>query len=273
MQRKETLPLPPRLSFPTAGGGTRDRPVGTSASDRLSTRSVPLIGMSAAIVGLLGLPVAAHAAFTPPTNGPYRLLFVTSTKTPATDPNISTYNSFVTTAAGLNRSLPDTSWAAIVSTAATSALTNVDSICSTADCQAAPIYLVDGTLIASNQGDFFGNLLANAPDQTETGATYSNVGDYVWTGSTAKGEINVGHAMGSSPAELGTPSTKVNNYLDAGYAAVTSKSVAPYADSYPLYAISGELGVPEPASDALLLVGAVATGLVRRRRKRPSPAA
>lgn len=262
MQREETRP--PRLSLPTANGGTKDRRAGMTASDRLSTRGVPLIGMSAAIVGLLGLPVAAHAAFTPPTSGPYRLLFVTSNPTKATSPDISTYNTFVTTVAGLNTSLPDTSWAAIVSTAATSALTNVDSICSTVSCQDAPIYLVDGTLIASSQASFFGNSLAHAPNETETGAAYPGVGAYVWTGSTGSGGIKTGHAMGSSYVEFGTADQAASSrYLDFAGTGLSASA----SNSYPLYAISGELGVPEPASDALLLVGAVATGLVRRRRK------
>lgn len=259
---KQTETLPPPLSLPPVGGVANDRQAGTTASARLANRAVPLLGVSAAIVGLLGLPVAAHATFIPPTNGPYRLVFVTSTKTKATSTDISTYNSFVTTAAGLNASLPDTSWAAIVSTAATSALSNVDSICSTVSCQDAPIYLVDGTLVASSQSVFFGGTLAHAPDATETGAAYSTASDYVWTGSTSSGGIKTGQAMGSASVEVGGP----RFYLD-------TSTFFSASDSYPLYAISGEVGVPEPASGALLLVGGVATGLVRRRRKRHNLAA
>ena len=242
-------------------------------------RNFPIWRMSAAIVGLLGLPVVAQATYIPPDLLPgsaYRLMFVTSTTTNAKSSSISTYNSFVTAAAALNPSLPSATWTAIASTSTTSALANVDTACS-GGCLSDPIYLVDGTtLIAANQAALFsGTLLDSSGPSTsqgvhlnQNGAGIGNVVE-VWTGSNANGSIVAGAALGSASPEEGDPYNTNAFWLAAGNTSNGS--------SFPLYAISSQLTVPaaapEPASGAVLLVGVAATGLVRRLRRRRQPAA
>jgi hypothetical protein len=243
-------------------------------------RDFPLWRMSAAIVCMLGLPAVANAAFlyTPPdlaAGSDYRLIFTTSTTTKATSTSVSTYNSFVTSAAAGDPSLPATIWTAIASTSAKSALANLDSVCSTTACQDAPIYLVDGTtLVAATQAALFsGTLLDSSGPLTSQGVHLNQNGagigsaEEAWTGSNADGTVAAGHALGSANPEEGDPYNTNSFWLAAG---TTSNG-----SSFPLYAISGQLTVPapEPMSGALLLTGGVATGLVRRLRRRRQPVA
>jgi hypothetical protein len=228
--------------------------------------------MSAAIVGLLGLPVAAQATYIPPDLLPgsaYRLMFVTSTDTTAQSSSISTYNSFVTSAAALNPSLPSATWTAIASTGSISAVTNIDTACS-GGCLSDPIYLVDGTtLIAANQAALFSGTILHTVTETQNGAGSSPAN--VWTGSNANGSIATqDFALGGEHPKTGFPQFTNWEWLAGG---TTTENTY----SFPLYAISSQLTVPaaapEPASGSLLLVGVAATGLVRRLRRRRQPAA
>jgi hypothetical protein len=251
---------------------------------RLPTRNTHVWRMSATLACLLGLPVTAHADFTfsAPNlapGSPYRLIFVTSEETLATSTSISTYNAFVTSVAGNSPTLPTTTWTAIASTESESAVANISSVCSGA-CLTAPIYLVDGaTVIAMNQSLFFSGTILNAIDEDESGNTPS--GQYVWTGSTSSGLVNTGVALGDTDAEVGNASiTTGGNYMDIGFPFNANTGFTQSDSSLPLYAISGELTVPErktstpePMSGSLLLVGGIATGLVRRLRRKRQPAA
>src|ERR1700722_4877201 len=87
---------------------------------RSPSRDFPLLRMSATIVCLLGLPVMAHAGYTPPALAPgdtYQLVFVTADPTQATTGNIAVYDNFVNTEAAADASLPATTWSALASTA------------------------------------------------------------------------------------------------------------------------------------------------------------
>jgi hypothetical protein len=208
-----------------------------------------------------GMPMVAMAgSFTPPTSGPYRLAFVTSDTTVATSTDISTYNSFVTSEAAFNSALPITSWTAIASTASTDALSNTS--CNIAGCASDPIYLVDGTELATTLANFFAdNLLStNAIAVDETGAAYG--GGYVWTGSNSDGTGAAGATLGTSYPEFGDP------YADNG---LSNADLFSSSTDYSLYAISAPIGssinVPEPASAAILLTGVVALAASGNRRR------
>jgi len=238
---------------------------------RRASRDLPLWRMTAAIVCLLGMPVAANAGatFTQPdlaTGSTYRLAFITSDPTTATSSDIATYNSFAASEAALNTSLPSTTWSAIASAGSTSAVMNLDASC-TGSCLTDPIYLVDGTtVVATSQGNLFGGTILNQIIEDENGNPSSAF--YVWTGSTSAGGISPNGALGAATAQVGSNLSP----LTYGYVLQAGNLAFDTTGLHPIYAISGELTVvPEPVSGSLLLVGGAATGLVRRlRRKRQS---
>ncbi|MGH7043724.1 MAG: PEP-CTERM sorting domain-containing protein, partial [Acetobacteraceae bacterium] len=225
--------------------------------DQTSARAALMA--SAIAVGILGAPALVWAGtFTaPPGLAPgqaYRLVFETSTTTEATSTAISTYNSFVTAAAGNNSALPSTTWAAIASTADVDAVTNT--ACIPAGCAADPIYLVDGTEVAASLADFFAGTLLNAIDLDESGA--SN-GGYAWTGSNSDGTADSGATLGTADPVIGIPGAGNGLY----------NFLLDQTDLYSLYAISAPIevtGVPEPASWALLLTGTMLLAARRWRR-------
>ena len=256
------------------------------------SRDFGLTRLSATMVWLLALPMAANAQFTPPALPPgdttYRLIFVTSTSTLATSNEISDYNTFVQGVAATNTiSLPATIWSAVASTDTTDAITNLGSVCS-GSCLTAPIYLVDGTTeVAAGQAQLFGaspGMMHSIDEDENANTTFP----YVWTGSSSNGTVNNRYTgtYQSTQHGLGDPVAGTGSAASTGGGAfsfyVRFGNTTPFSgqndQSLPLYAISGQLTegpvpTPEPASGALLLAGGVATGLVRRLRRKRQPAA
>ncbi len=231
------------------------------------SRTFRLLGASATVACLLGAPGIASAqsfSFTPPAGVmSYRLAFVTSDTIAATSTDISTYNGFVTSEAALDTSLPSTTWTAIASTSSISAASNIS--CG-ATCDANdPIYLIDGTTeVATSAAALFAGTILNAIAEDENANSVAP--GYVWTGSNADGSAATGDELGSSNPSFG----------DTGYTPylLTIQPPLPYfydsSATLPIFAISGEIDVPEPMSLSLLAMGGLATGMVRRlRRKRP----
>src|SRR6056297_2312099 len=92
----------------------------------------------------------------------YRLVFTTSTTTNATSTDIADYNNHVNSAANATGSLIKDwglTWSAIASTETVNARLNTSTFTTTPN---IPIYLVDGTKIADDYGDFW-DLALNAP--------------------------------------------------------------------------------------------------------------
>ena len=235
-----------------------------------TTRANQVFRLSATAVACLGAPALAHAGvFTPPSGVPdYRLAFVTTDPTTATSSSIATYNSFVTTEAAANAALPSTTWAALISTPTTSAASNVD--CGTA-CDALPIYLVDGTLVASSLANLFAGTIINSIAEDQNGAAQFG---YVWTGSNSNGTASTGNEAGSTggTTELGDAGFTGTGMIDEAFADSSNGVSGFTSNGYSVFAISGAISnappVPEPASAALLGLGATALAALRRRKRR-----
>jgi hypothetical protein len=232
------------------------------------------LGASVATACLLGLPSAAWAgAFTPPAGVThYRLAFVTDTVTSAESTDITDYNTFVTSDAANNSSLPTTTWRAIGSTSGPISFTAIgnaigvdaaDNITCGAACDSSvPIFLVDGTQVAISADAMFSGTIVHTIDEDENGNNLD--GSYVWTGSNPAGTAASGSELGTRIPEFGITGSDESTMLSVGQFDGTV--------AFPLYAISGEISaVPEPASVTLLAFGSAALAFARRCRRRRPP--
>lgn len=193
----------------------------------------------------------------------YRLVFVTSGKTTATSSDISYYNNFVTTQAGLVSGLNATTWNAIASTLTVAARDNTGTNPTDPNHVSVPIYLLNGTLVATGNSDLWDGSLASPISISDAGQTF--IGG-VWTGSDAAG-LQFNQGLGGLPTDrrIGFGLAGATNSLWISASTLTQGNLLR------LYGISGVItAVPEPSS--LLMVGLVGIGtcgwsLSRLRRK------
>ena len=250
------------------------KPAALAGRDTVAAgRNVALFGASAVLACALGLPSVARAAFIPPAGvAEYRLIFVSAHGITGTSSKIADYNSFATTEAASNPSLPSTIWTAVASTDSVSAVSN---IACTPDCSGIPIFLVNGTQVTTSSTALFSastaTPLQHAINETQSG---NNQSGYAWSGSFSNGTQNIqtiGNTTfdttlgnGSGPVEYGWSGLTDRNAIDSG-------GTYSISSSQPIYAISGVISaVPEPATASLLGFAGVVTGLMgafRRRRK------
>jgi hypothetical protein len=237
----------------------------------VTPRNASLLGISAALACVLGLPGIARADFIPPAGvTDYRLIFVTAGSISATSSAIADYNSFATSQAALNPDLPSTTWTAVVST---DSLDAVGNIACKPGCANVPIFLVDGTEVAASTNALFNaatvSLLNNGISEDQNG---NSISGYVWSGSFSDGtqaistidsELFDNTLGGSNTAEVGFAGATDGNAIDGG-------QFGSREPAFPIYAISGVISpVPEPVTASLLAFGGIMTGLVGRfRRKR-----
>jgi hypothetical protein len=143
----------------------------------------PWLGVSLTAMcpmGVSSVALASPAFVVPVGVTDYRLAFVTD-EAPAdeiagTSSVIGTYNQFAATQAALNTNLPTaptaptaptTAWRAIVSTSTMSAVNNIS--CGAACNANVPIFLVDGTEVATSTNNLFGGSagILNVIDEDE----------------------------------------------------------------------------------------------------------
>jgi hypothetical protein len=213
------------------------------------------LGVLALVAGpiiTMAVPATAAAIFTPPAlapGSPYRIVFVTSGSRDALSSVIGDYNTFVNNAANAGGSLLQplgATWNAIGSTDAVSAATNIGGV------SAVPIYLLNGTFIASGTADLFDGSIAAFINIDELGNTYSG---HVWTGSNPDGtQDTFGNTLGhGNLAYMGGQAldsvwihfnTQTNNNA-LGFYGISSTLTVPAAQ-----------GVPEPGTITMMVAGA-----------------
>lgn len=218
---------------------------------------------------LFALTTAANVLFAAPISVPpslapgstYRLVFVTVDTRDGTSGIIGDYDTFVTNQANQTLAALGTSWQVIGSTASVSAFNHIGGNFTT------PIYNLNGDLVASGASDLWDGGLQNAIGFDQNGdARATNV----LTGT------NGGGGAGANP--LGSGSTQFINFGLSDFASSSwvthNQAFAGTPSSF--YGISGTLTVPggtsqvipEPATGAMGLIGALAVlGLRARTRK------
>src|ERR1035437_4880568 len=219
---------------------------------RLLANLKTLVVMAVAVGGIASRSYAGTFLFPAGLNPGdlFRLVFVTSTTTVATSPDISYYNSFVTNVADAVPELLalNATWTVIGSTSAVSAATNIGA-------SNSGIYRLDGLEVAAGTAALFVPVptshayLLNPISINQLGALLIG-GSLVWTGTNPDGTAATGWELGDQASDT-----------MCGYAGYTSSSwIAnglPWDPVrfrvYPLFAISSELTVggaaPEPTTD------------------------
>ena len=186
----------------------------------------------------------------------YRLVFVSSTTRTATSGDISDYNAFVDTLANSVAELAalDANWRAIASTAAVDAKENIGS-------STAPIYRVDGALVAESTDDMWDGALSNPILLTELGTSLTDPA--AWTGTLPAGQRHPFLPLGEPSSIVGVTSQHFRKWV--------LERIAESTEWHSIYAISSEITVqevPEPASVSMLVIAVGAVLLATRRTQR-----
>jgi hypothetical protein len=165
----------------------------------------------------------------------------------------------VTSVAARNADLPSMSWRAVASTVFVNA---VDHVACLGVCASAPIYSVNGDLIASSAAALFSTGPSGALQTDESG--YFAYG-WAWTGSSSDGKALAGDELGAAD---GTSVYGCNAYYGVTYWAQCFGYST--SGSTNLYALSGTnwapTDTPEPLSAALLASGIAVLAAARKRR-------
>ena len=238
---------------------------------RLFTISRTLLVLAGAVVGI-AFRSEAGIITVPPGLSPgdtYRLVFVTSGTTTATSTDINDYNTFVSNAANAVTALADlnATWTVIGSTSTTDARDNIGH-------PDGYIYSLSGTEVCNSTGCLFSGSLYAPINTTELGAT-SSFGDVVWTGSNSAGTeftfLSYFQPLGSTGRTMYgiiAPAPPYSEWLCRGSSDLPE-------NSWPLYAISSQLTVPNsevPESTTIGLTalgGAILLFAMRRKQVRP----
>lgn len=199
---------------------------------------------------------------TPPGLNPgdkFRLVFLTSGSRDATSSTIQDYDDFVTTfavAAGLDTySGSSVTWQVIGSTASVSAISRLPN-------SSSPLYRVDGQIVATNGADLWDGSILAPITVLEDGTSWGvPPGDgIVFTGTTADGMSNPGHALGDATVQYAFHEATNALWIDGG-----SLNRFDANQSSKFYGVSSELTAAVPESSSLLAI-CVSTAIILFRR-------
>lgn len=185
----------------------------------------------------------------------FHLVFTTSGTTDAKSDDINTYNTFVTTQAGLGGLGTvfgqSVTWKAIASTGSVDARDNIGN-------PASPIFNTMGQLVADNEADLWDGSI----DHSIRGDQFGNLaGFHAATGSETNGVADGSFPLGPAStlfAISGDTRAANSTWIDNGF--------IQNGAAFGIYAISSEItfNVPEPSSLAIAGLGGL---LVARRRR------
>lgn len=187
-------------------------------------------------------PLAAKADYLPPglqAGDPYQLLFITSATIDGASGEIDHYNRFANTVANGDGSRVQgvsSGWRALLSTREAHARDNAP--------VTAPVYNLEGALIATDASDLWDGDLKRGVRVTELGEV---VNTRVWSGTTVHGmEASTGvtspppgdYAMGGSSPMVGWSGNSDQAWIFSGRETP--------ANRFPIYVLSQVLSVPAP---------------------------
>lgn len=181
-------------------------------------------------------------------------MFVTSVLRDGSSASIGDYNDFVDNAAAAGAQLGslNVTWRAIASTPTVSAIDNIGGL------SGVPIYLLDGTFVASGVADLFDGDIDASIYLDENGNASGN--NLVLTGTSADGSACCSSELGSSSPLWGL-------VLGDTYQWLTVASTVPSTLGQ-FYGISDAItATPEPRTLGSVLAAVVVLGAMRRRRR------
>jgi hypothetical protein len=181
--------------------------------------------------------------------------------------SVSVCNAFVTGQASLSGSAVEDlglTWSAIVSTGSSQPSTHAYNNAPVS----APVYLIDGTPVATGYADFWDGSLDGPINVSHFGSAITSGTNGVWTGSYSNGQEHTYWPVGAALTEYGNLTASDSRWIDTTYRQYY------YKGPFRMYALSPVLTVeeaviPEP-STLVTFSGLLGMGLIgywRRRRK------
>jgi hypothetical protein len=174
----------------------------------------------------------------------YHLVFVTSGGRDAMASDITEYDAFVQAEAAMSPALAalGVTWRAIGSTAAVDAVDHI--------AVAAPVFRLDGVMVASSSADMFDGTLAASISLNQFGSDWRVT---VRTGSTAAGLRAGSEVLGAAVSQYGNSQYTILNWITEPHGGV------PAGNAYSFYGISTALvvptAIPEPGTTTLFIGG------------------